>query len=923
MTEILQFALLGLGAGAAYALLGLGVVMIFRGSGVLNLAHGAFAMLAAYLCNQLRAVDGWATAPAIVVSVLAVVALGLITYYAVLRRLRHSSPLSRLIATLGVLLIVYAFATLEWGVIATLVTPILPSGPVTIAHGLVVGQDRLWMLGIALALTGILVSVWRWTRIGWAVEAVAQNQRAAAAQGLSPNMVSASTWAVGAGLAGIAGILISPITQLNVENLTLLIVPALAAALVGGFRSFPLTLLGGLVIGILEAEIGNYVNIVGAADALPFLLIIVVLVFRGSSLPLRGDILDRLPGVGIGRIDPRKLIPAMVAILLIPVIVTAGNWLDAFTATFAVAIILLSLVVLTGYAGQISLAQYALAGIGALLCARLVANLHFPFEIALILSALGTSVVGLTFALPALRTRGVNLAVVTLGLGVATQDLIFNNPTFAGQISGISVGGQTFLGFSVGPYTHPGRYLALTFLLFVVLAIAVANLRRGRTGLRLLAVRGNERAAAASGINVLGAKLHAFAVSGALAGLGGAMLTFTAPSVTFGAFDPLNSITALADAVIGGIGFVLGSVFGGQLAPSSFGSLLAVQFPNITQYLALLAGVGLLIALMDAPDGVVALTATRLRRRLAKIRHREESPAPRPPVPTALREAISDVDASSSIQKVAPKPLSITDVTVRYGGNTAVDRVSLEVSPGQIVGLIGPNGAGKTSLMDAVTGFARYTGGVAIGGQAVDGWSSYRRARAGMVRSFQGLELFLELTTLENLQAASDDHALLATVTDLARPKHAALSPAGIAAVREFGLGEHLDRYPDELSYGQRRLVAIARAVAAEPSILLLDEPVAGLDDAESEEFAHLVRKLADDRGIGILVIEHAMDFVMKLCDEIVVIDFGREIARGTPDQVRNNPAAIAAYLGDEVESAPATPTEPVRAPVRSEGTRT
>jgi ABC-type branched-subunit amino acid transport system ATPase component len=246
-----------------------------------------------------------------------------------------------------------------------------------------------------------------------------------------------------------------------------------------------------------------------------------------------------------------------------------------------------------------------------------------------------------------------------------------------------------------------------------------------------------------------------------------------------------------------------------------------------------------------------------------------------------------------------------------YGGVVAVDDVSLEVRPGEVVALIGPNGAGKTSLMDAVSGFAACSGTILLDDVKLGAWRPHRRAAAGVVRSFQSLELFAEMTVRENLQVASDDRGLRPALGELARPSRADLSPVTLAAVREFGLTSVLERFPGEISYGQRRLVAIARAVAASPSVLLLDEPVSGLDDRESGEFARLVRRLADASGMAVLVIEHDMDFVMGISDRVVVIDFGRHVTTGTPAEVRADPAAIAAYLGEETPAYDGGPAGP------------
>jgi ABC-type branched-subunit amino acid transport system ATPase component len=266
---------------------------------------------------------------------------------------------------------------------------------------------------------------------------------------------------------------------------------------------------------------------------------------------------------------------------------------------------------------------------------------------------------------------------------------------------------------------------------------------------------------------------------------------------------------------------------------------------------------------------------------------------------------------------VRPARLDVADIVVKFGGVTAIDGVTLSVETGSVVGLIGPNGAGKTTLIDTVTGYVRPAAGtVSLDGQVITGWPVYQRNRAGISRSFQSLELFESSTVRENLSVASDPIKGSSYVTDIIAPKVSPLTPAAVAAVIELDLEPYLDTLISDLPYGTRRLVAIARAIASQPSILLLDEPAAGLSSTETQELAVVIRRLVDDWGIGVLVIEHDMSFVMSLCDQIVVLNFGHQIAQGAPAEVRRDPAVVAAYLGgsaddgtEEIDAAPVAAT--------------
>jgi branched-chain amino acid transport system ATP-binding protein len=242
-------------------------------------------------------------------------------------------------------------------------------------------------------------------------------------------------------------------------------------------------------------------------------------------------------------------------------------------------------------------------------------------------------------------------------------------------------------------------------------------------------------------------------------------------------------------------------------------------------------------------------------------------------------------------------------LSVQYGGLHAVDGVDLVVEPGRLVGLIGPNGAGKTTFIDAITGFVSSRGRVVVGGRDISNDSPDSRARAGLGRTWQSLELFDDLTVRENLEVAADAGGARNVVADLFRPRRPRTRHAVEDAIERLGLAAFADRLPIELSQGQRKLVGVARALAGSPRVVCLDEPAGGLDSGESEELGHRLRETVDS-GVAVLLVDHDMGLVLAVCDEVYVLEFGRVIARGTPAAIRDDPQVIAAYLGQRSQGA-------------------
>jgi ABC-type branched-subunit amino acid transport system ATPase component/branched-subunit amino acid ABC-type transport system permease component len=902
MHAALDLALLGLGVGGIYGLLGQGLVTVYRGSGVLNFAHGAIAMASAYLFYQCNVVFHWPVIITIAFVVLLSGLTGIIFQVVVMYPMRKSAPLTRVVATLALFIILESAFQIKFGSSILLVPAYLPTRALTLVQGMYIGEDQLIIFLIGLGLTVLLWYVSRFTQFGRATQAVAESQRTAAALGHSPNRIAAVNWGLGCALAGLAGCLIVPITGLDIPSLANLVIPAIAAAAVAKFRSFPVAFAAGIFVGIVEAEIGRYISTPGWGEAVPFLLIIAILAIRGTNLPVRGHVLQHLPAISKG-LFKRRFLLIFLLVLISLTRLASENWQEAILTSLSAAIVGLSIVVATGYAGQISLVAYGLAAIGGLTASQLTLHEHFSLIPAMLLGSVATVVIGLIFALPAIRTRGISLAIVTLGLGVVISDVVLNNQSLTGSLSGIPIGNTTLFGWPINTEEHLNRYVLVVAVLFTGLVYLVINLRRSVTGRKMIAIRDNERAAAAMGVSVPSMKLTAFGISSFIAALGGVLIVYQASSADFqNGFDDLSSISILGLVVLGGIGFASGAVFGSALVAGGVFGELFFGWNAVAQYLPLFGAFALLVQLVTFPDGImpgnfriVSVWRDGLTRRRGSTGTGSVATVRRVP---KLSGYGGNVVASTPREAARERGLTVQGLRVAFGGAVILEDVHFEVKPGEIVGLIGPNGAGKTTAIDAITGMVRSQGTVFLGEERIDRKSPQARAVRGLARSFQSIELFDDLTVGENLAVACEPWSPASLVRDLSWPSPVKLSASAQAAIKEFGLEDELHRDPGELSFARRRLVGIAQAVARAPAVLLLDEPGAGLDDREIAELGILIHSLAENWGMGVLLVEHHLDIVASTCDRIIVLDRGRILAEGRPEEVLRDEEVRAVYAG-------------------------
>lgn len=636
MESILLFVVIGLVPGALIAALALGLVLTYRGANVVNIATGSMALMGAYAYYGL--VDGgylyaswaglgtgpWPAVPALLAAVAICAALGAGLEAFVIRPLRHAAPLTKLLATLGVYLTVGSFIYLCHGSDGQTSPSVFGRPLVVRVFDIPIRYEGLIVAAVVIVAGVVLASVYRFTGFGLATRAAAENDTNATLAGLNVNALALVNVMVACALAGLFGVLVSPTTGLDPVTIPNIVVPALGAALLAGFTSFGVAITAGLCMGVASslitlAQVQSWFPtagdsaLTGLDDLLFFVVIVIALFLRGSSLPRRETLIEtRLPPV-----------PAPEQILR-PAILVAGAAVVFFLAlpydfrqsginTVIGVVLALSFVVIIGYVGQSSIIQVALAGLAGFVVSKLATEAGLGFPIGPVLGVLAAIALGTLVALSAIRVRGVHLFIVTLAAAVAIEQFIFRSPVWGGGATGAPVPSPEAFGRSIGPDADflgvsgiPSPLFGILLTIVTIAAcVVVALVRRIDLGHRFLAVRSNERAAAAAGISVRSTKLAAFALSSALAGTAGVMYAYNFGSVTAGRFSVPLAMSAIAFVYIAGVTTVRGAVVAGTMMVGAIGGFLVFDRIDLPyELLQFVGGIALVLTIVFKPEGI-------------------------------------------------------------------------------------------------------------------------------------------------------------------------------------------------------------------------------------------------------------------------------------------------------------------------------
>jgi len=596
----------------------------------------------------------------------------------------------------------------------------------------------------------------------------------------------------------------------------------------------------------------------------------------------------------------------VVVVLVFPRLVTSNYWMNLINLAISFSIACLGLNIVLGYAGQLSLAQAAFWGVGAYTSAILTTQLGLPVWAGMFAAFFVAAFFGILLGIPTLKLSGHYLAMATIGFGIILQLILVNAIWLTNGSDGIPKIPSPWIGsFEL---KDPGTIFYVAAVSLVLLTWGAIHLKDSRMGRAFMAIRENEMAAGTAGVDTTYYKIMAFSLSAGYAGFGGWLFAHSGSHyISPDTFSFEQSVIMLVMAVLGGNGSAIGSIVG---------AILLTLLPEVLRFLKdcymMVYAAGIVLIMIFMPSGIAGLLknlpiSARLRewwrdgstaaRQVAAATSTLKSPD------ATLPATFSNCSGSNEVL------LTVKGLAKHFGALRAVDGVDMEVRRGMIHALIGPNGSGKTTILNMLSGLYVPTAGeILLEGRAISGKKSHHITSQGMARTFQNIRLFGELSVLENVLIGQHCHTRSGLLTSVLQPpsqkaEEAKMRKKALEMLAFVGLKGKEFAQANSLPYGQQRLLELARALASDPKLLLLDEPAAGLNAAETDALVELLFQICD-RGITILLVEHDMSLVMNVSDHITVLNFGKKIAEGSAEEVEHNQEVIDAYLGTEVSNA-------------------
>ncbi|MFE6756039.1 ATP-binding cassette domain-containing protein [Streptomyces sp. NPDC057684] len=889
MSDLLAFVLSGLVSGALYALLATGLVLSYSASGLFNFAHGATAYLCALAFYELHSGLGWPAVPtAILLVCVAAPLLGWGLDRLMFRKLARVGETAQIVATIGLLVALPALGLWVVELLDDAGVSVKPAenqfglpgvGPSPaknwqLMDGVGIDSDQLitWVATAAVAL-GLWILM-RHTTLGLRLRAAVDNRSLVELRGMSADRLSTVAWMLSSGLAGLAGVLATPLLGLSAHDFTLFLFVSATAAVLGRFASVPLAFAGGLGLGVLQNLVAGYSSfaerITGFRTAVPFLILFAGLLLLTRRQRTAGTAAADAPPVDYlaGRPWARKWGPWAVAAVLLAAAfytVTTPFWSGILAQGLALSLVFVSFTVVTGLGAMVSLAQATFVT-GAALVAGLLMSHGWPFIAAALVGTCVAAVLGALVALPALRLGGRTLALATLALAFLADQVLFQMGWLRNGDTGWEIPRPVF-----GPVDlSDDRAMGVAMVVLCAAAVAALGaLRSSPSGRAMLAVRSAPAAAMASGVSVIRTKLLLFTLSAGLAGFGGVMYASYNTRITATDFTAMTGLIWLAVVVAAGVRRPQFAVVAG-LVYAIVPHLVADYVTDSVHLPVVLFGLAGL-ALANDPDGYCAAISVR--------RHRRRS------TKTGAGVSVSEATGPAPIptptpEGGAPPALELRGLHAGYDGAPVLHGVGIAVHPGEIVALLGPNGAGKSTTCRTAAGLLTpLRGQVYVAGRDVTREGPVRRARAGVLLAPEGRGIFPALTIEENLTLhLPDKHAREAVYERF----------AGLAARRNVTAGA--------LSGGEQQVLALAPLLQEPPRVLIADEPSLGLAPRIVEDVFRLLTELRDT-GTGLLLVEEKATEILGVADTVAYLDRGRVSWCGPRAEVRAD-RLTEAYLG-------------------------